>query len=550
MSVNSPALLSSSLLAPSLNTPVVLGATTGLVTLTLPSMSVELSEESMRDMGRLGSHIAGHYVRIGTMHYLWWNHDGLGWDPGAASLEGRSGGPLEGLTGIEVTLASGNRTAAQVATATATAIDGTAGLSATADDDQVSVTGAATATAGARTFATASGQGLLGMRQTGTLTYSPFNSDTIRAARLDPSALPAGPFVVSGFRVRVEGAHSVQLAAAIYQGGTASSFEGATLVGSLGVTSGSATSALLYTAATPLTVDPSAGQLWVAWMHDSGSGFTSSYADITSADGLDSQYIATGANGTYLVTSGVASSDPADLPASLGVPTGGSVVFPSIALAIVPGATGQCDMRVSGRLGTRADSNDLNQQPAFGPSEATLFVGNSYTSPDVLGMTLDWLEVAYGDHDAGSHYRGSFGTGGTAANNHYGSTDYDVGQFSAAGTGWVRQEPPSPIAIPAATRCWMKLRFDGSGSSLLYQDDLQAPDGFNDSGRDPAAYFNGFTTESEFDDGTLSGTASTNISFDPAIALTGLVQPNGTNYNFDNGVGVRGQWSVPGFAVS
>ena len=85
-------------------------------------------------------------------------------------------------------------------------------------------------------------------------------------------------------------------------------------------------------------------------------------------------------------------------------------------------------------------------------------------------------------------------------------------------------------------------------SSLAF-DPGPAPDVY-DPPDNPAGYYLGNTTESEVDDGSLGGTATTNVSFDEADAQSGMITPNGDIYNNSNNVGARAVVEVLGFAVT
>ena len=516
------------------------------VRVTMPPASLESSEESMRDRGQVGADLTGHYWLLGEEHYVWYRHGGFGWDPADHDAA------LDGLTGIEVTLAASNRTAAQVATATATAIDAVDGLGATADGDDVVVTGTDTASASTRTVDTAGECGLRGMQTYNLSTLSPYYPNGATSGALfDAADMPTDPVVITGMRVTVGDAHSVQLTVALYQGGaTDTSFDGATLLGVVGTTSGSDTLTNLYIECPePFEVDFTAGRVWCLWMHDSGAGYTAPYPLSSSADPIHvaardtSNWVVASANVTREINTVTMSSDPADWPASLGVVTGQTVGMPPIAISFVTVDEFQCDMRVAGRIGTRATAASL-----IGTSSFTLLVGNSFTTPDKLGMTVLDGQVAYNAHDAASHYRISLAVGGTADDDFSGATFYDVGLADAAGTGWVTVTPTAgSIAIPETERIFLTVHHTAGASSLRF--DALTPDAYGPPSN-PAAYYNGNTTESEYDDGTLGGAATTNVSFDENDALSGVVSPDGDLYNNDNSPGVRIRYEIPGFEVA
>ena len=517
------------------------------VTVTMAPASVEFGEEPMRDMGRLGAHNAGHYWLLGSSWYVWENQGNGSFDPGDFDAA------LAGRTGIEVTLAASNVTADDRATAVATAIDATPGLGATADGSSVIIAGADTASAGTRTWDDAlAGEdfGVLGTPYVDLPGVNSFEAAQTSGSLLDPASLPGEPIIVTGFRVACSAVHSAQLTVAVYQGGTADNdFEDATLLGVAGVTSGSATNANLYVAAAePFLVDPSAGRVWVMWSHDPG-GFEAAYPfdtgnPIQNEAIATSDWVFTGGSAIFEASGIPRSSDPADWPETLTAVTNSTIAVPSIMLSYVTAAGFQNDMRVVGRIGTRADAADYT-----GTSGATLLVGNSHTSPATLGMTVLDAAVAYAAHASGNDYRLSLAVGGAAANSFFGASFTDIGRAGGTGTGWVTVTPTAgAIAIPASSRVWIMIHHT-SGASLLAFDPGAAPD-VHDPAFDPAAYYGGNTTESEVDDGFLGGTPTTNATFDPSVALSGVVSPDGTNYNNNNNVGVRMRYAVEGFAVA
>lgn len=514
------------------------------VTVTMPPASLESSEESIRDRGQVGADLTGHYWLLGVTHYVWYRHGGFGWDPGDFDTA------LAGLTGIEVTLAGSNRTAAQVATATATAIDDEGTYGATADGADVVVTGTDTASAGPRTVETAGECGIRGMQTWDLAGLNNFGNGATSGALLDAADLPADPVVITGMRVTVGNVHTAQLTVAIYQGGGSDTdFNGATLVGVVGTTSGSATLANLYVECPePFVVDFTAGRTWVLWSHDAG-GYAAPYPFSSSADPVHvaardtSNWVVASNNVTREINTVPLSSDPEDWPASLGAVTGQTVGMPPIAIGFVTRDEFQCDMRIAGRIGTRAAAAAL-----IGTSANTLIVGNSFITPDKLGMTVLDGEVAYNVHDPASHYRISMAVGGAAADDFSGATFYDVGLADTAGAGWVAVTPTAgTISIPADERIFITVHHTAGASSLRF--DAGTPDAYGPPSN-PAAYFNGNTTESEYDDGTLGGAATTNVSFDENDAQSGVIVPDGDLYNNDNSPGVRLRFEVPGFAVS
>ncbi len=507
----------------------------------LPPISRESSEEVMRDMGRLNALTAGHYALIGSDRYLYFDSGDGSFDPGTFD----SG--LTGRTGIAANLAAGNQSGSAVATAAAAAITSEGTYTATSLADVVTVS--ATAAFGTRGWDTSS-FGLVGMQYSTDLIGSTyFAANTLRCARLDPAELPPSSFIVTGGRLVIGTLHTAQATVAIYQGGSITSPVGATLVGVVGTTSGAATEAVLFFGTpTPFLVDPTAGPLWVTWMHDTGA-CNFPFPLIGSAAGTTSNYITSGGSGIVYTTAGPASSNPADFPASFPAPTASFPTFPSIGISYVGAADFQNNLVVTGRIGTRAAASALTSAV-----NNTLLAGNSFDGPAQLGMSVREAAVAYAAHIAGSNYRLSLAVGGAAFNDFSGGAWYDVGEAGGTDTGWVTVTPtPGSVAIPPSSRLWVTVHHtEGTApvSSIAY--DAAAPDAYGPP-QDPAAYYAGNTSESEADDGTLGGTPSTNVQFDAALPQVipdgSTLVPNGSIYNNSNNVGVRATYQVLGAEV-
>jgi hypothetical protein len=510
----------------------------------MPPMSAAYDEPTMRDMGRAGFLHAGHYWLLGTTHYVWYTLDGVGWDPGDFDTA------LDGRTGIQVALTGGNRTAAQVATATAIAIDSVEGVSASADGASVAVVGTASAAAGARGIDDAGEFGIVGMQYVALAGINSFANAATSAALLDAAEMPSGPVLITGFRMSVGDTHTAGCTVAVYQGGV-SDTDGSTaaLLGVAGVTTPGTTEAEVYVAAAePFVVDFSEGDVWVAWSHDA-AGFEAPYP--FNAGGGPLHIIARDTS-NWVVASGFTTrehsgitltSDPEDWPSTLPAVTSQTVGMPPIALSYVSAADFQSDMAPVGRIGTRAAAGDLTGESTF-----TLLVGNSFTSPSILGMSVYDAGVAYASHAEGSDYRLSLATGGAAVDDFSGASFTDIGLADGTDTGWVDAVPVVDVPIAPNSRIWIMIHHTAGASSLAFDPD--GGDAIYDPVFDPAAYYNGNTSESEADDGTLAGTPSTNVEFDEDVPQSGVVSPNGTIYNNNNNVGVRLRYAVRGFAVS
>ena len=496
----------------------------------------EYSSEIMRDLGRVGSQIIGHYFVLNSSHYVWYRHDGVGFDPGTNAAA------LSGLTGIQVDLPAGNVAANDVASLTSGAIDGVGPFSTSVSTNEVTISGASTVTTGT-SYDSAGEVGVMGTRGDGILGLNSFAADTLRGTCIPEASLPSNPFMVTGFRIAIGNVHTAQLTAALYQGGAADDdFDGATLLGTLGTTTGSGTVEFQFVATEDgIFVDPTNGRIWVVWSHTTG-GFQQPFTfGATALTATSDYFINAGGDASHVMTGGTAFSDPSNFPATMSTVASSEIGIPSIMLAYAE-APWHSDMVPVGRIGTRqSDASTFTSNSAL-----PLLVGNSFTTPDNLGMEVFRAGVNYNVHQSGSDYRLALATGGAADNDFSGATWQDIGQTSGTATGWNDIDAPTGVSITASSRIFITLEFDGSGSRLAY--DATGPDAYSPAGNE-AAYYNGNTTECEVDDGSLGGVATTNIDFDPTTALTGVYTPDGEIYQNNNNVGVRMLYHVPGFVI-
>lgn len=510
-------------------------AVTLSVSFTVPQ-AVFLEEEAWGREGRCGSSLDGHCILLGSTHYVWYRHDSTGVDPGDRDTESE----LAGRTGIEVTLGAGTLTSTQVATATASAIDGTAGFSATSTDDQVDVTGASSAAAGATTHADKGAYGILGMRDISIGGGAAV--DTERAMQIDPADLPgSGLITIKGFVAQVT-AHSsgVDFQVGVHQGGSDGNPTGATLAGTLGATSGTATGRVFVAASTPIVLDVADGPIWLTWMGD-GAGVSIAFVGSGTAAAISSNFRT--ASGIQIFSTGTSGSGSSFAST---VPSGSTPVAFVAALALVYEAEPfQTDMLAKGRIGTRFAEDSPSTNFTEGTSGALLLVGNSFQAP--FELEWDQFSVNYDTHSEGSDYRYAVAVGGTADDDYSGAVWQDLGQTSGTATGWVDVDVPlsTVVTVPANTRFFQTIKFDGSGSVLSFD---QTTPGEYSPEEEPAAFYLGNTTESECDDGTFLGSgATTNVDFDPAVATpVGAFTPNGTVFQNNNSPGVRGRYRIRG----
>ncbi len=536
-------------------------STSGGVTVTMPPANWDLSQNTARTMGRTGGHLALHYWLLGTTHYVWYRQGSAQPDPAIASPA-----ELAGRTGIRVDLPASAQTAAQVATATASAIDAVSGFGATAVGDDVQVTGASTASAGGTAFSARGREGIIGTPDNRSMTLNSFAAPSLRACLLDTSDWGGVPVVLTGFALGIGNTHSSGVVVSVWQGGSADDeFNTATPLGVLGTTSGDGTvSQTVYVQSDGVYVDPSLGRVWLAIMHASG-GAELSFTWYSQASATGNNYVTTGNNAIHLMTSGPSSSDPEDLPASLGTVASSELGMLACQVSFVEASNFQCNMAPTFDFGTlHAVEVGQRDTTAILPdsSDDELVVGNSYNIPsDMRGLELYRTGVCYATHVNGSDYCAHLGVGGAAVDDWSGATVYEVGQTSGTATGWVYVQAPAGIPLTEGTRVWLLLEFDGSGSALAF--DQNEGNIFEDDHFGPAVFYNGRTTESEFAPLTnpivSEGEQTTNLDYDPSS--TGLqaansapgpwvVMPDGFNFTNDNNVGTHGTATTTGFAVA
>ena len=496
----------------------------------------EFSEEILRDIGRVGSQIVGHYFILDDAYYVWYRHDGIGFDPQLAAVE------LVGLTGIRVDLPAGNVGDSTVATLTAAAIDGVGSYTALATSASVEIGECTTVSSGDTDWESSAQAGVLGTPDNRLLGFNSFPSATLRACELDVSSRSTS-FILTGCRLAIGDTHTGQLVMAIYQGGVTGDFETAALLGYLGSTTGTDTDTWGYIGSQDgVLVNPASGVVWVAWAHDTGD-FEMPFTANGQTNAVGTNFVITGGDASFPVAGGAAFSTSAGFPATLGAMGAGETGIPSFLLSFVD-VGWHSNMVPAARIGTREQDASL----FTGTSGAPLLVGNSFNTPDNLGMEVRTAGVNYATHSSGSDYRLALATGGTADNNFNLAVWQDIGQTSGTDTGWNDISAPSGVSIAANSRIFVTIEFDGVGGSELAFD-ANGPGPYGDANNNPAAYYNGNTSESEVDDGSLGGTPSTNVDFDPSTPITGAQTFDGTIYNNENNVGVRMVYHVPGFEI-
>jgi hypothetical protein len=518
--------------------------------LTFPAVAF-LTDEGVHRQGIAGSTALGDFVAIpwlaGGGEYFFATHDNgagrfVGVDPGAFEAA------LAGFTGHEVQLASGQRTAAQVATAFEAVMAGVYASSIIASatvtiEDEIDAAAAFTggsydaAGGGAITNTVPRIGGIRGF------THSTQNASftaTTAASRLRASDLPAGLFRVIGFRIKWGTSHTGQQQVAVYQGGSGFDYQGATLLGRLGVTTGSATSAWVDVLCGPnecIEVDPANGSVWVCWMGDGATApfafFSSTGVGVGAAAHFEHDTAASN-NAIWTLGGTPPTGSGGTFPGALPARGAASAFKPAIQL-IIQEAPYKGDWLWKSRIGYLA-SSALAQSSAM----TGVFTSNAYTSPNATGVAMDRVFVNYSAHDAGEQFRIEVWEGGTNDTTIAAATRvWDAGQTSGTATGWVGIVDAGSHPITPNTRMWISVKANTGNSSLAYGG---GGAGYT-AATTPAAFYRGNTTESEY----VSPDAG--FSHDPSVATPTPFAPVGSNINNNNSTGLYAIVKIPGFSM-
>lgn len=518
--------------------------------ITFPPVSYQLAE-GLHRQGIAGSTALGSYIAIpgrGAIgnHYFWCTHD-----DGAGRFVGVDPGPFEatlaGYTGHEVQLASGNRTAVQVATAVAAAAAGVY-ASALAASGTVTIRDTINAAAAfvGGSYDAAGGGAITdlvprigGIRGHVHETQNASFTATTAASRLRASDIPAGRFRVLGFRIRWGTSHTGQMQVAVYQGGSGFNFQGATLRGRLGVTIGSATSAWVDVLCLPsqvIELDPANGPIWVAWMGDGATApiafFSSTGAGIGAVSHFE--HDTSDSNRAIWDLSGAPTGSAGTFPSTMPARGTASAFKPAIQL-LIHEAPYRGDWTWKTRIG-KLSTDALAQTSTM----TGIFSSNAYTSPNMLGLAWDRIAVNYAAHDSGEQFRLEAWEGGTSDTVIATATrSWDAGQTSGTATGFVWIVDSGSHPITANTRLWLSVKALAGNSSLAYGG---GGVGYT-SAQAPAAFYRGNTTESEYT------AVDVGFSHDPSVSSGATFSPAGVVINNNNSVGMIGIVKIPGFAM-
>lgn len=520
-------------------------------TFTVPAAIYDEDDAILRATGRAGGLLTLHYIAFPAVSvYVYFRQGDATPDPGDYV------GALSGYTGIEVSLGTSNVSRSGVATAIASAItsSGAGGLSATSASDEVTVSGTDTHTFGSNDWDAAGRAGILGTPDDRVLSLNSFATNTFRVCLLDAADLPSNPILITGCAVAIGDTHTSGIVISVYQGGVSDTDpSGATLVGTVGVTAGdSSTFVWDLIHSSGVLVDPSAGRIWIGIMHATG-GAEMSFTWEAQASSTGNNYVVAGGNVMRLITGGPASSDPADLPATVGSVASSEIGMPAIRLTFVESGAFQNDCEPVFRIGTLAGLANGERDDTFTFASTTddaLIVANSYTVPAGWdGVELYRTSINYFAHVSGSDYRSLLAVGGSAVDNFSGATFYDVGQTTGSATGWNDVDAPAGIPLAAGSRIWLAIKFDGEpdpGPRTGISFDSGAPGTFEDEHWGTAYLYNGNTSESEVAPASNPivgpGEETTNVDYDPSTSdpAGGTFTPDGLNFTNDNNVGVSG----------
>ncbi len=521
--------------------------------ITFPPISYTVAEGAHRQ-GIAGSTALGSYVAIPGRGLvpdvaIFCSHDdGGGRFVGINPVEWDAA--LAGYEAWEVQLSSGNRTAAQAATAIAAVLNGTGYYSSVAAvGSTVTIIGtidAASAFVGG-TYDAAGGGAITdivprigGVRGHTHETQNASFTATTAASRLRASDLPSGRFRIYGFRVRWGTSHTGQMQVAVYQGGSGFDYSGAVLRGRLGVTVGSATSAWVDVLCDPddvIEIDPANGSVWVCWMGDGATAPIAFFSSTGAGIGAVSHFehnTSDSNNAIWTLSGSPPTGSGGTFPSTLPARGAASAFKPAIQL-LMQEAPYRGDWLWKCRLGKLSSDALANTSAMTG-----VFSSNSFTSPNVLGMTWDRVFVNYAAHDSGEQFRLELWEGGSAVNNIATATKtWDAGQTSGTATGWVSIVDAGSHALTANTRTWLSVKALSGTSSLAFGG---GGVGYT-AATSPAAFYGGNTTESEY----LSVDAG--FSHDPSVATVTPFAPIGSNINNNNSVGMYAIVKVAGFGM-
>lgn len=420
--------------------------------------------------GTPGSTYYGAYLIVGEDDYVWWSHEdeqgvAQGHDPGLDVAE------LEGLTGHEVELIAGNRTAAQVATATAGVVNAIDGVSCSADGSTITVVGTETLSTGTA-FASRGAAGYFGSaaeRRTGTAadggtwysgglngnTYASAFTTSAGAKRLVAVDVRLGTTVSAAMRPRVS----------IYAGGVSDTdATGATIVADLGQLRAD------------LIVANTWARLWVppdvaAALAGSTRHFLAIKASTTathlSFENPGSVPSYQGDFATVLIRGdgSMSGDETAAFPATWAGGSENEGSFPFIARVIYDEAPYRGDGSFARVWGVHVDAVSLVSE-----TDLDSMVGMGAALPAITGVVATRMEVAVATHPVGEQFRLGLAQGGDnstpATPDPDGAAVLAEGPTTGTDTGWIGVDFDPPVALTSEALAWLLFRSDNATAGI------------------------------------------------------------------------------------
>ncbi len=460
-------------------------------TLTLPPASaMESSDYRAAQDGVAVSTYAGAYLKLGETDYVWWSHGGQGVDPGLWVAE------LSGLTGHEVELVAGNRTGAQVGTATEAVV--VSGWSFNATDDALAVTGPVAVTTG-EAFSDRGTAGAWGVHTR----VVDFGAGGLADAFVNHIVAPPGGGRVVALDVYLAGSVNVsdRPRFAIYRGGgTPPNAVGATLVHDFGqiptALIGTNRWVRLHVPPDVMVEIEDEEDLYVAGK--SGANVTQlGFEDVGTV--LRGDFSAL----NLAVTDGAMSEDatvawPAtwagDTTAAFGAVFGARIVYE------------QAPYRGDASLERLFGVHVSDPTTFLSAVDIDSLVGSLSALPTLLGMEIDYLEIAVGTHPSGEQFRAGITLGGDNSAPTTPDPDgavfvWDAGQTTGTtANAWVRLTAPTdessiPLDSGELVGCWIKSDNAAAGIQIRFaittQEDQCDPEDNRMDWQRPTALGNG-----------------------------------------------------------
>ena len=424
--------------------------------------------------GTYGSTRQGAYWLLpgSTNRYVWWSHDDgtgrfVGYDPGDYEAA------LAGYVGIEVQLAAGNRTAAQVATATRAALNSTYTVSGASANVIIAGGGLSPLLADVgEAFVSRGTAGLWGSRGMTPASHGNAMNDVV----CSHATSPAEDVVITAIGVHVSGGDmntppdpDEPIEVALYVGGAAGEAGGAAFAGTTLVAQGSLAPDAVGYVWLPLTAAqaaeiPASSSLWLC--AKGGLGYTTTRTNYhgqgsASSDLTNQQLVVLEAGG------GAGQIDP-----TYGVPFPASLA--GINVASVFGVTLMANLEY--RTAPFASDGSwgavlgVHTDDVLGGSQSDLLGGDplganvlmSVTTPPVQGMELARREIAIGGTHTGQFRLGIY-AGGAAEDPDGATLLHDEGQTAGSATNaWVGIDVAPGVSVAASSLVWLAFRGNGN----------------------------------------------------------------------------------------